>query len=792
MKTRLNEIFGKIQLNVNRMIKNTRLQKIINKTKSNLFVKMYILIFLPVLIVLFFDLFSSVSYTKSYKELLKIGYLEKLESICTQNETSLQNITTIIRILSENKELPELITASPTPKNHSANAISEILGQVKSNNRLIDCIYIYNRSNATVYSDSGASHATNFFRSQYCYADYPKSYWDNYTSLDPDYDMKILTPSLVSNADTQKTVIPIVFTKFGDIDADNLVIVNVDLTDILSTANNSKLTENSIFFILNKNNRIIFSENNDVSHVFGDSFYYNVGANRISSFDYYVNDSNALIMSYSPDSSVLGYAYIAIVPYSDINSRTVKLIYMMVILGIFTLISVFLGVYFSTKKIYTPIESLASMFDDNDSPDTVDDNEDETANNDMLQKLHSSVQQTLEANNSLYNKYTKYLPLVKERYLINLLNSNEHYTPDKEQTELLDDFVNEYFCSVVIKLLPTDEFYNLFNNVEYNAIQSGLYEIIEAKFAEKYALYVIPSETNTLYVLLNLTNDNEMESILEIIEKFRHDMDYDKQYMTVKIGVGHIYKNLSGLKKSHHEAINSVSNVIGLSHVRINDDSTKMETYDLTINDENTLLNHLILGHIDEAEIYIDDILAKNITQNISDAALMQLYIQILNIVFKVMRMKKIDYDPDSCGDFQIIAEIIKLPIPEVYDTILKYIEIIQDHTNITNTKVDIQSVISYINEHYSDDLGLETIADNFNTTSKYLSKLIKDKLGVNFVDYLAGIRISAAKQLLIESNKNISEIYEDVGFNNRATFIRTFKKNSGLTPSEFRKNRSK
>lgn len=766
------------------------LKKLFAKIKDNFFFKMYILILLPVIIILFFMLFSTISYTKSYKELLKNGYLEKLESICTQNETSLQNITTIIRVLSENKEFVEIATNSSSQKNNSANAVSDILEQVKENNKLIDCICIYNRSNSTVYSDSGVSHATTFFSSEYCYAEYSKSYWDNYTAIAPTSDAKILSPSLVNNTNIQKTVIPVVFTKLGDIYTNNLVIVNVNLTDMLSSANNSKLTENSIFFVLSKKNRNIFSEDNNLSPVFGDNFYDNVCLKQISSFDCDVNNSPSLVMSYSPGSSILGYSYIAIVPYSDINNRIARLTYLMVILGLLALITVLLGVYFSAKKIYTPIETLASMFEDKSNSGVSSDNKNKIRNNNTLQKLHSSIRETIETNHSLYNEYTKVLPLVQERFLINLLNSNEHYTPDEEQTDMPIDFANDYFCSIVIKLQPTDEFYNLYNNLEYNAIQSGLYNIIESKFTEKYEVYIIPSETNTLYVLLNLSDDNEMDSILEILENFRQVMDYDKQYMTVKIGIGGIYKNLSGLKKSHHEAVNSVSNVIGLSHIRINDDSPKLQTYVFGINDENNLLKHLILGHIDDARKDIDGILSNNIRQNISDTALMQLYIQILNIVFKVMRMKKIDYDPDSCGDFHIITEIIKQSIPEVHDTILKYIEIIKNHMDATNTKVDIQAVISYIDEHYSDELGLETIADNFNTTSKYLSKLIKDKLGVNFVDYLAGIRISAAKKLLSETNKTITEIYEDVGFNNRNTFIRTFKKNTGLTPSEFRKTK--
>ncbi len=748
--------------------------KIRQKIKDNFFFKMYLLILLPVIIILVFMLFSSYSYSKNYKELLKTGYLERLESICSQNETSLQNITTIIQVLSENKDFMEIAAGINSSERNSAQLISNILAQVKSNNQLIDSISIYNRNGSAVYSDTGVSHASNYFSSEYCYAEYPKSYWENYSD---EADVKILPPSLVFADNKQKTVIPIVFTNFGDMPKSNIVTVNANLAKLISHSNSSKMTENSVFFVLSKQNRNVFNENNDFNMKLGNNFFTEVNKKQVTSFDCRIDGKRSLVMSYSPGDSILGYSYIAIVPYSDINSRASKLTYLMIIVGIFVLFAVLSGVYFSAKKIYTPIEDLASMFEQNNSK----------RDGNTLHRLHSSIQETLDANNSLYSEYTKVLPLVQERYLIELLNSNEHYTQDGEIPDIPIDFTYEYFCSIVIKLKPTDEFYNLYSKAEYNAIKSGIHNIIQSEFNEKYEAYTIPSETDTVYVLLNLPDDTQSTQILNIVENFRKVMDFDKNYMTVNIGIGGIYRYLSGLKKSHHEAVNSVSSVIGLPHIKINGAQPTM-TYNFTINDENTLLNHLILGRSEEAKETIGNILSKNI--NVSDTAVMQLYIQILNVIFKVMRMKKIDYDPENFGDFHIITEIIKQPTSQVHNTVMNYISAITGHMGTAATKIDIQAIIAYIEDNYNKDLGLESIADNFSTTPKYLSKLIKDKLGVNFVDYLAGLRITVAKMLLSETDKSITEIFEEIGFNNRNTFIRAFKKSTGLTPSEYRKSK--
>ncbi len=757
-------------------------KRIIKLFKKNVFIKTYTLILLPVLIFLFFFIFSTDSYNKNYINLLKNSYIEMLESISNDNEISLGNISIMIELLAENESFMNIVANEKVTDTASITSVTNLLTNVIGNNTLIDSIMIYNRNNSTIYTNNGIFDGRTFFYNNYAYSEYPRGYWENYSS--ETNSKQILYPSLVSTPSGTKKIIPIVFTEINNVSTNNIVVVNVDLSKIIIQANDSKLTQNSTFLIISNRNRYIFSENENLKPYLNSDFFTNLADDTQSGFYCDINNEKTLVLSYSDDSSILGYSYIILVPYSDIRNSMSHITYLIFGLLAVVLLIIFVMIYFSTKKIYSPFESLASLFDNKSS------NKNDTT--DTIQMLHTSIQETLEYNNSLSKEMSKALPLVQERILISLLNSNEHYTPQEYTDNLPIDFKYEYFCSVVIKLKPTEQFYSLYNNIEYNAIKSGIHSIIQSAFSDKFDVYIIPSETDTLYVLLNLESDKEISSIVDILEEFQKVMDYDKEYMPLKIGLGGIYEGVEGLKKSHHEAINSVSSVIGLTHVRVNSEENppKLNSYIFTINDENQLLNYLILGHANDAIKLIDEILNENIEKNISDTAIMQLYIQLLNVIFKVMRMKKISYDKENSGDFNIITEIINQPVPVVHDTVMKYLEIIRSHTGTSSTKIDIQSIITYLEDNYNKEISLEIIADNFRTTPKYLSKLIKDKLGVNFVDYLASMRIDKSKELILKTNKSISDIYIEVGFNNRNTFIRTFKKSTGLTPSEFRKLR--
>ncbi|MEF3306132.1 helix-turn-helix domain-containing protein [Paenibacillus sp. GYB003] len=93
-----------------------------------------------------------------------------------------------------------------------------------------------------------------------------------------------------------------------------------------------------------------------------------------------------------------------------------------------------------------------------------------------------------------------------------------------------------------------------------------------------------------------------------------------------------------------------------------------------------------------------------------------------------------------------------------------------------------------YLESHYAEDLSLDTVADRMNMSSNYLSAYIKEKTGTNFSDHLNGIRIREAKDMLVRTSLSIQEIGEKIGYRNVTSFIRMFKKITGLTPGDYRK----
>lgn len=95
-----------------------------------------------------------------------------------------------------------------------------------------------------------------------------------------------------------------------------------------------------------------------------------------------------------------------------------------------------------------------------------------------------------------------------------------------------------------------------------------------------------------------------------------------------------------------------------------------------------------------------------------------------------------------------------------------------------------------YINQHFREPVSLEDVAREVHLSPFYLSRLFKEKEGVNFVDYLTRLRLEEAKKLLAQTNDTVAAIAEQVGYAEANYFSRIFRRHFGMSPSEYRERR--
>ena len=101
-----------------------------------------------------------------------------------------------------------------------------------------------------------------------------------------------------------------------------------------------------------------------------------------------------------------------------------------------------------------------------------------------------------------------------------------------------------------------------------------------------------------------------------------------------------------------------------------------------------------------------------------------------------------------------------------------------------------IEKAQEYIRQNYRKDLSLEGMSRQMDMSPYYFSKLFKEVTGSNFVEYVTGVRMKRARELLLEGRKSIKQICAEIGYGDPNYFSRIFKKYEGCTPTEFKEGR--
>ena len=99
------------------------------------------------------------------------------------------------------------------------------------------------------------------------------------------------------------------------------------------------------------------------------------------------------------------------------------------------------------------------------------------------------------------------------------------------------------------------------------------------------------------------------------------------------------------------------------------------------------------------------------------------------------------------------------------------------------------EQAIHYITKEYMHDISVSKIADKIGITRSYLSKCFNATLKMSPKQFIIKFRMEKACKLLKNSNLNITEIAEEVGYSNSLTFSKAFKTYFGVSPNEKRKD---
>lgn len=132
------------------------------------------------------------------------------------------------------------------------------------------------------------------------------------------------------------------------------------------------------------------------------------------------------------------------------------------------------------------------------------------------------------------------------------------------------------------------------------------------------------------------------------------------------------------------------------------------------------------------------------------------------------------------------------------YESLIRLVSIFADHLasftgqlallGSDTEPASVAKAREWIEKNYSEDVSLSSVARAVNVSAKYFSELFKHATGIAFVEYIGRVRVEKAKHLLADPSRRVSEIAFETGFQSLSQFNRTFRRVTGISPTQYRK----
>lgn len=309
------------------------------------------------------------------------------------------------------------------------------------------------------------------------------------------------------------------------------------------------------------------------------------------------------------------------------------------------------------------------------------------------------------------------------------------------------------------------------------------------------------------YAILVKGQKNTIEkNTRECVEAIRDIIEETKGPSNWFIAVGEEADRLSRIRHSYSTASRTYAfrylydgHILSYSDLKKNEgnsakeESVQLKNVNINALNPSILQKFLSSGLMEEVDNFIHDYF-QAIGQEPMGSLVFRNYV-VLNVRFSVLSfLKKIGCDTteieqqETSDIVEQTGKSVEASVSYSENLLRKAIAIRDENAGNQNRNV-VKQAVEFIDSHYMDEeLSLNKVAHVANVSANHFSALFSQNMGQTFIEYLTGLRMNKAKELLRCTSKRSSEIAGEVGYKDAHYFSYLFKKTQGMTPSEYRK----
>lgn len=737
---------------------------------NTLFSKLLVSFFIIILVLVSFNFLSFLFFKNSINEEIihnnnltlnkTVDNYEKQIALINKNLTNLYFDARISLLKTSHKEQVNFEVIQQVNNDLTSLVSNEML--------YLDNLLLVFKSASFVLDKDGIIDFDKMFSAFYVSSDYPQSFWER--QFEESGHMNILPASLFAKYSYVKDFvpnmlsIPIIFRNV--IDKDIYFVAFLDANKLFQSFH---YTTNGKFQILGADGKPVFDSDEKRQPM-----TFIPAGNKEG---YLVKDD---VYYFYKKSDATGLTYINSIPNQTVATKINQLSLILgVLLAIAVAASLAVSVFLSARFNHPFQRIIDSIKEQNDAMPI-------PTNIHEFKVINEKIQGILKTNRDVHLDLNKKNILLKQYGYLKKMKNIE--TNVSEFRDLIDTSEPFYLCLFHIRF--TQRFMTEFDSIEHGKIT----KVVQA-FINTYTSEHLPGSVSMNMekdLLCTVIYEKEYAHVMNKLKALMQVIDRDKDYYLLTVA---IHPELS----AYAELDSVYDETLGMIQARqLNEDTQIVESGDKSM--DVALQNHLQetefwenLQHGNEANlIQIVQRTLSHYRKKSANAHQYQLFAnQVIERVIKSLIVSKQDISL-LLNENSPYEQIKYCHTYEQYETFFeqflsKAAAIIRQKRESNDPVVTF--VTAYVNKHYGDDISLDVLADRLNLSSGYLSSYFKENFGYSFSEYLNEIRISKAKELLTEGNSSIQQISVQVGYQNVSSFIRMFKRITGMPPGQYRRS---
>ncbi|RPK24233.1 helix-turn-helix domain-containing protein [Paenibacillus xylanexedens] len=743
-----------------------------NHFKSKLLFKYtlsYISIFLIPLVILTIIIYhNAVDTLRSEIEQTNVNQLTQAKTVIDDRMKELQDIA--FRIAYD-EQLTRYWTHHPYYSRESIGA----LVKYKATSSIIDELFLFFRGDDNIYSSQGSENL-DVFTGRYKFTTWNKT--------DMIRDLNSVQSPTIRPAEqvVQGTRIP-----------------NSMLAYLVPIAPNNTPAHGTVMYLIHESNLTglidsILSDYHGMTYIF-DNFGQVLAANykgeiiseqEVNALFALEPGTHSISLNQEPHSVVsvksdAGWTYVTAMPSNQFFSRIVHIrTFVVLVFSFMVVMGTFLAIMLARRQ-YHPISDLMEFIRLKNNPDP------------------SSTTNELEWIKKTLHDYSQRVdlqePYARNHILLMLLKHGHTGDFPSEFTDKLGIRFNRshYFVMIMgweMHAFPIDD------NPEQPTVMQ-LMNDVELPEWSAYAYGVELPQADQLALIVGfdaeIGHEGSLNTRMEpIVEKLQW-MVIEHTGVAPAIGIGNRYTYPKQLNQSYIEA------------------STALEASMLHGQGSSTYFNNLSGSDVQDSSFWVPKDVLLKLVQSLKQGSY-DVAVQMVSTALNTLKSEMPSVPLLRCICFDILNTMLKtaseLGIHHVVDQlprITSYDSLEDLEKKLTGLAAEIcahveakseteesslmDEIVAYIDANFSDyDLSLGTISSKFTISSSYFSRSFKEKIGMNFTQYIWQKRMDEVIRLLLHTTDPLKDIITRVGYLDTPNFIRKFKKETGYTPGQYRK----